>query len=277
MPDPETPVIGVDPDATPDDTSKDDTSKSTPSVGDTWVTQHVPETLRNAMDWSKFDSLDSALKAHVELEKYRGGSLRVPASDAEDAEWTKLYDKLRPAQPEGYNVTYPTYDDKLTWLDDDKTWLTKTAHAIGLHERQLNAFVHAYAERQIAKGDEFDAQQRVEIDKIKGDFGPAYARNVALANRALKHLGGDDLLAEVHESGMGANPTFIRAMFKLGAMMAEDDTIVGDVDGTMSKEEAKSRLAEIKADRKSPLYDKSNPQRNAILDEIEKLTRIAYE
>lgn len=263
--------------ATPETAPETPVVEAPPTVDAADWRTSIPEDAKTAIDWKKFDGkgLDTVLKSYAELEKMRGGSVKLPKNDADASEWTKYYDRLRPADATGYNVEYPTYDGTLRWDDDAKASLQKFAHANGMHERQLQGFVNAYGEWQVERAK--DAQRHVgeEIAKIQADYGPSYDLKIGLANRALHALGGDELLTHIKDIGAGNDPMIVRAMIKLGEIMADQDVIVGTVPGVMSRDDAKAKIKEIRANPNHAAFDKANVEHKDALALLERLYRIA--
>lgn len=268
----ETPTLG--------DTTDVVTPESTPDVGvattpDDWRSR-IPAELKSATDWTKFKSEADVFKSYAELEKYRGDSVRIPKADAPDEEWGKFYDKVRPATPEGYNVTFPDVGGAVVWPDEDKTWATKTAHSLGLSERQFQRFVQAHSERLAENAKILDRERREGLKSLADEYGATFQRDVALANRALDWAGGNELLDFIKSSGLGAEPIFVRSMLKIGKKFADDGVVIGEVAGVMSKDEALSRIATMRADAKGPLNDDRHPGHADAVAELTRLYSLAY-
>jgi hypothetical protein len=242
---------------------------------DDWRTR-IPAELKTATDWSKFKTEADVFKSYAELEKYRGDSVRIPKADAPDEEWGKFYDKVRPASPEGYNVTFPDVGGVVNWPDEDKTWATKIAHAIGLSERQFQRFVQAHSERLAENAKTLDVQRRDGLKVLADEYGATFQRDVALANRALDWAGGNDFLEFVKASGLGAEPVFVRAMLKIGKRFADDGVVLGEVAGIMSKDEALTRISEMRGDAKHPLNNDRHPGHKDAVAELTRLYSLAY-
>lgn len=247
---------------------------STPDTS--WWKTAVPTELHNATDWSKFKTVGDALKSYAELEKYRGDSVRIPKEDATPEEWGKFYDKVRPATPEGYNVSFPDVGGTVNWPDGDKQWVTKLAHSLGLSQRQVQGFVQAHSERLSENAKSMDVQRREAIVEIEKEYGATFKRDVALANRALQWAGGDDLLTFVKESGIGAEPVFIRSMLKIGKRFADENVIVGEVSGVMTKDEALARIANMRAEAGGAFNDPRHPGHREAVAEMQRLYSLAY-
>ena len=109
-------------------------------------------------------------------------------------------------------------------------------------------------------------------DTLQEEWGGNFKRNVAYAQRAVSHIGGDELKSVMDETGLGNNPVIAKAMYKIGKMMVEDGIIPGEVQGTVTSQDAKSKIAEIMADAAHPYH---TGQKEAI-EEMRKLHQIAY-
>ena len=70
--------------------------------------QHIPAELKDEKFWGKYSNLGDVLKATAEGQKYIGGSIKLPAEDASQSEWDKIYNKMgRPEDSEGYDINFP--------------------------------------------------------------------------------------------------------------------------------------------------------------------------
>lgn len=251
-----------------------------PTVGDAPAVDwraFIPDTHRDATDWKKFkdgdDGLRSVLKSYAESEKMRGRQIGVPALDAGDEAWDKFFDRTRPGDVSAYDsLEYPDAGGIVQWNDREKAWIGKTAHELGMPPRLMQRFLASFASHRAEVAEQEQLEYDRSIADLRKSFGASWDRNIALANRALHHLGGDELLAAAAESGIGASPVWIRALTKLGNTLAESNMIVGHVPGALSPADAETKINEIRSDPKHAYW---KGDKTAIA-EVERLSRIAW-
>jgi hypothetical protein len=253
-----------------------------PSVPE-WSTlvNTLPEDLRKEPTIQQLKDLPTAMKSLVDAQKYAGGAVRIPKGDAKPEEWQAFHRKLGvPETPQGYSVTKPELADGVGWDQGSYDQFLVEAHKAGLTPSQVQAVLNVHAQvvgRQVEQGYQAarDHAQSVE-EELRREYGGAYDRNIALAHRAVKHLGGDETLAYLEETGLGNHPGLIKAFVQAGQMLAEDRHISGDVDGLMGPQQAKDKWESIQADPKHAYWDATNPGHEAAVREVERLFQIQY-
>jgi hypothetical protein len=129
---------------------------------------------------------------------------------------------------------------------------------------------------------QLEEQRKVAEDLLKKEFGDAYEKRINVAVRAVKEVGGEELLKIINDSGLGANPTVVKAFAKLGMDYFESDKIVqGDKSGVfgITPSEAKKRIDTILAQPHSnkAYFDKFHPEHELIVNEIRTLGEIAFQ
>lgn len=137
-----------------------------------------------------------------------------------------------PKDMEGYKLAAPKAGGELMQMDHaNMKALATEAHKLGILPAQFQGLIEIFG-GQVASGQKaaFDAQVKLHADEIaalKAEWGEAFDKNVALANQAVKHLGGDEaggkaLREALLNSGLGTNGPILKAFTKIGEMLAED-------------------------------------------------------
>lgn len=208
----------------------------------------LDEDTRKTAEAKGWKSPTDAVKSYNELftkfSSTTANTLALPGSDASAEAWNEVYTKLgRPETPEGYQFAVPEglpadlpYDQTLA--ANSKNW----AHEAGLSPKQAQVLHDRFAAHQAAQFQsmqETSAKQVQEahgaLQKLWGDESSVeYKRNQELANRAIRHQGGDDLVAELKTlgaldvNGRVRSPRIAQAFAKIGeAMYAEDAVYAG--------------------------------------------------
>lgn len=199
-----------------------------------------------AKGWHNKD-LDSVLGEYRTLERrlteVTTSAIKPPSPDAPKEEWDAFAAKLgRPEKPDGYAFKLPEglpetfpYDD--TSAAKFKAW----AHEAGLSPRQAQTLHDQFVKDQASNVTAFmEAAQKREEEAhqaLVGEWGdPAsekYKRNQEMANRTLRHGGGEALVSELKSIGAlgpdGAvrSPLFAKLLAKIGSETYAEDSLYG--------------------------------------------------
>lgn len=184
----------------------------------------------------RFTSPDEMAKAVSDLRKQISDRIKLPGKDADEKEVAKFRKALGvPETPEAYEVKLPE-GVELTEADEALIEAVKPlAHENNVPAEALNGFIAKFKEFEQQVVNEHEAaleRQRDEAESaLKQEWGKDYDGNLNIANRAMKQLGGDDLVeflnkAELKDGGLlGNSPHLVRLFAKLGRQMSEDGVI----------------------------------------------------
>jgi hypothetical protein len=254
----------------------------------------TPESPAANAPW--FDGFDEDLKGYVQnkgwkdpaavVDSYRNAEkllgvpadqvVKLPKADAPPEAWNEVWAKLgRPEDPSGYGLK-PAEGADPSFTE----WASKTFHELGMPK--------GMAEQLAAKYDEFGAAMQQQMQEaqqaraneeaaaLKLKWGAAHEQNTRLASQAAQNLGIDAETIDALEAGMGFAKT-MELFHTLGTKMGESD-FVGSGDqggfGVLSPEQARSKIAELKADKEWTNRYLSGDR--AARDEMSKLHRWAY-
>lgn len=257
----------------PDPVTPDPNAPTTPATPQpaNWL-EALPADLKSLPSLTKFKEPAALAKSYVELEKNFGSALRPPAADADQKTLDAFYRQLgRPNTPEEYDLSKP---DDVPLDEETEKRIRTQAHRMGLTSRQAQEMVNAYA----SEVREAVGIRKSEVEKadsaLKEKWGGNYDRNTAIVGRTLTHIDPEGSLAnELARTGLGNHPGMIDLFLNYGKLLVEDGLIVGDVGGITTRESAKERIAEIRAD---PKYSASKAG-DALFEEMKKLHQIAYD
>lgn len=200
---------------------------------DSWHTK-LPEELQGNETLAQFKNDDNMIEMPVSVAKsyahvrtmVGADTIKVPKTEEE---WGAVYDKLgRPtdkehyvlAQDEGIN---PALQES---LKQDADWFREVAHTTGLTDTQASGLFKKFSKQmsdkytELQKIDETDGMN-AEI-QLRTEYGSTYDGKKILMDRALAEIGGIEFAELIAAKGINKNPVFVRAMFKVGDMMAED-------------------------------------------------------
>lgn len=259
--------------------------------------ESLPEAIRNEAYFKDVKSLDDLATRAFHQSKMLGkvgdpNALAIVPHDPADADgWNKLYSRLgRPDNVDGYKL--PSPGEGKDYSEADKAFQAKILpklHEAGLTQRQLEAIVPAWneivGELNGAPAKAAEAAQAQAIEALKKDFGAAFEEKIDLANQALQHFGGDELVKELNVMGadgkrLGDMPQLVRTFAKLGELLKEDG-VLGKGEGTpgaLSPAEARQQIAALRAnsDFQKRYTSTDKATRQAAVQELERLYNFAH-
>lgn len=198
------------------------TTTATPSFRDSMPAEYQTDPV-----FKNFNSVEDVLKSYksaagmVGLDK--GEVARKPSSSAPAAEWDAFYNFL--GRPES-EAKYTVPETGKTLPQEKLSSLKKTAHSLGLNDKQFAAWVESETQAEAAS-----AQQREQMfaqgyedgkAALTKEWGAAYEQNVRIMAQAVKDVGGQRLVDILNNSGLINLPEVAKAFHKLGTMTQED-------------------------------------------------------
>ena len=104
------------------------------------------------------------------------------------------------------------------------------AKEMGLSQEKAQKLVTMYAE-QMKSGDEarqtaFEGVLQEQMTELKNDpefGGEKFDENVGVVRKAIEYAGGQELRDALDETGMGNHPTLVKAFWKIGKTISEDN------------------------------------------------------
>ena len=211
-----------------------------------WLTA-LDEDTRKTAEAKGWKSPADPAKAYVSLyqdySKKTANAIALPAADAPPEAWNEIYTKLgRPETPEGYEYSLPKdvppdlpYDQTLAV--NSKQW----AHEAGLSPKQAQVLHDKFAvfqaqnyQQHFQAVEDRAAKAHETLTKAWGPEGSEdYKRNHELANRALRNMGGEELISELKTVGaLDANgrvlaPKLAATLAKIGGELYAEDAVYG--------------------------------------------------
>ncbi|MCR9236169.1 MAG: hypothetical protein NXI17_05815 [Alphaproteobacteria bacterium] len=181
--------------------------------------------------------VESLVKMARNSESLIGKSFQKPGEDADQSEIDAFYERLgRPKDVSGYELTPP--EDMPEDLPYDTEFASKFAEAAhkygitteqakGLHDFYVGEMVGGYQSGIEATTAQLAESTTAATSQLEKDWGakqgtPEFKENVALADRAIRELGGDELIEGFTKAGMLGpggiilNPAIAKAMSNVG-------------------------------------------------------------
>lgn len=206
----------------------------------------LPDDLKGMKSIQDFKSVEDLAKAYDHTKSLVGRKL-----EDMDAETLKSIDaKLgAPESIEAYDFKPAT--EQASEMTD---WFKKTAFENGLAPEKAKSVFEAYnkLEQEHAERQQVAVQQQNEewVNSLKKEYGEAFDERVAIANKALQHLGGDELANVLAQAGLANHPTVVKALVEAGKPLVEgkfaEDT--KPVFSKLSPSEAADKIRTMRAD-----------------------------
>ena len=184
---------------------------------------------------------NQVVKGYRDLEAHASKALVPPGSDAGPEDWDTFYGKLgRPETPNGYEFQLPDgVPENMPYDDTIKTQFQNWAHEAGLTPKQAaivhDRYMQSAAEMYTEAVEETATTVTRAHDQLVKDWGDpesaSYKRNLELAQRAIRQLGGDDLRDElarfgfITQRGEAASAKITQMLAKVGEQLFAEDTV----------------------------------------------------
>lgn len=238
---------------------------------------------RDAGVLKRFGSVGDLAKGYINAFDLVGRN-KIPMPQNED-EWGEVYNRLgRPADPKEYQLVmhgdYP--EDFKQEMEGHGEWFKNVAHELGLNDKQAANMYNKYMQRTFETRQNIAAQTNAQVKsemnsavrKLKTEYGQAFDSKLVLANRAVSHVGGEDLIKVLTDSGLGRHPAVVKAFIKIGEGMAEEVGLDKGGQNIHSNDDLDSQIAEIQAD---PAYsDRKSPQQKVLVKKMQKLMQLRH-
>lgn len=245
------------------------------------VRAQFPEDIRGDKSLDQIKTVADLGKSYVNAQQLIGRK-QEEYMDVSKPETKALMQKAlgRPDTSEGYGVDFealkqvPGYDE--AYVKE----LLNVSHSLGVSKEQLAGLVGFQTEQIKFAIDRADEHRNRTMEELRGVWGGATERNVALASRAVERLGGDELVKYFDEGGLGNEPLLVKAFARMGIMMAENGIIEAEVSGMPTIEGVKAEVDDIMYNKENPLnaayLDNMHPRHKEAVDKVTKLHQMMY-
>jgi hypothetical protein len=264
--------------------------------------------LKTSPNISRYDTVEAAAKALDEATKRLGVPpdqlLRLPTKPDDAAAYEEIYKKLgRPDKAEDYGVKFA--DDASDEAKAVGGKLIETAHKIGLNKAQLAPLVELLngetAAAAKAEADHAAAEAAATQAALKAEWGPKFSTYEKEIPKLLADLGGKEgkdgklipatgaefqaLLDDMNARGLGNSLPLNRLLARICDMRAEPGKMPGAGEADRGREDSRGmtpvqataalRAFEADKSKTDALMDRSNPQHKAMVEERDRLARMA--
>ncbi|MDR3418688.1 MAG: hypothetical protein P4L83_21150 [Nevskia sp.] len=223
----------------------------------------------------------------------RAELLQMP-KDGPDDKWDGWARLGRPEKPEGYQIDKPPEGVPETAM----ATFRQRMHAAGASQKQVGEALAVYSDVAAAQQAELDKvgltadrqkalfgavlPQEKALTQLKGEWGAAYDAKLAGAVRAVRELGGGDLITLLDATGLGNHPLILNAFAKAGERMAEPAGLKGgsggQMQGPLTPELAKAEIQKLSGDTAffAKMGNAQHPEHKQAMERWNELHRYAY-
>jgi hypothetical protein len=95
-------------------------------------------------------------------------------------------------------------------------------------QKLVNLFAEVQGEQAAEVASSITARYDEWLGSVKAEWGSDYESNLGTAVKAVKGLGGEELIEALNITGAGNHPAIIKAFHKVGSLIGEDQFAAGD-------------------------------------------------
>ena len=200
---------------------------------------HVGDDLKTHAALAKIENVEGMARSLVSAQQMLGNRdpnslMTIPAADDAEGRRAALTKLGLPDDVSGYKLT--AIDNGVPFMAPDtqlaKDWIA-FSHKEGLLPEHSNAaygFLADYMTKQHADAVTKNAHDaETAANSLRAEWGPEkFDENVKIADFAVEKLGGDELRQQFNDAGLGTSPVLMKALLRVGTMLAEDSNATGD-------------------------------------------------
>ena len=173
---------------------------------------------------SKFEDISGLANSYIELEKKQGSMHTIPGEKATQEELDAFYKRLgKPEAADKYS-----FDQK---YEAEKRF-AEAAFKANLSDKQakeLYDFFLNIGQSQQAQYKEIIVKKAQETDALlQKEYGNLFEQKIGNYTKALKLLGGGEVMKQLEETGLAYDPGFVKLMINAGEALGESKAVIGN-------------------------------------------------
>ena len=239
----------------------------------------LPEDMRENPALQDFSSVEALAGSFINTKAMVGRDKIVMPQTEE--QWDDTFNRLgRPESADDYKFGAIPEEDAVVaeLLKDDQKWFGEIAHKAGLSQTQAEKLFGEYTSRVTSSlledENEKSAEEEAALEVLAKEWGHNYDANLAVADRAVRHLGGDELMGALIDTGANGNPLIMKAFLQLGEMMREEIGIDKNGSEVYTTDQLRDQMSSI---QEHPGYmDKMHPDHGRLVKQMLKLNERIY-
>lgn len=234
----------------------------------------LPEDIRGNATLTKFTDVNSLAKSYIDIQGLIGKKgVFPPGEKATKEQLTEFYKNIGQPELEKFEIKAPEGKKFNTQVVDA---FKKVAHEGGLLPRQAQSVLDWYLahEEGAQKSSALASVEKMKTDHeaLKKEWGEGYDKQIALANMAVKEVGGEEAQKYLNSSKLANDVQLVKLLAKMGARLGEDK-LRGDGGGKFGStpSEIQAEIDKVRADLKHAYYDRSHPGHARAVKDMEAL------
>lgn len=256
-------------------------SGATPEPTTDWRTG-LPEPLRaektfesiKGKDWT--EAGPKLATQYLESQKYNVGAIKMPKADAPETEWDAFHAKLgRPEAPDKYGLKFGALPEAMTSDAKLEAGFADAAHKAGLSPKQAQSLADWWTRNLWDTDKQMQTDGAAVAEGLQQEWGGAYKRNLALAQRAVREFGPPELAPFLEKTGLGNNAMLVKFFARIGHDLLED-TLIGEGGDMLGAEDAKREIATILGNSKHAYFNTGDPGNEIAKKRMTDLYALAY-
>ena len=223
----------------------------------------------------RFTSVTALANSYASLEKMLSGKKVVIPSEDSPAEIREAFFKAagRPDKPEDYGLQKPENIRPELWDENGAKEFATLAHQLGLSKTQAAKLAEWELTRGSKAAELMDQQFTQTREKAVGDLkkdwpGELFNQNLRVAKVAAIQFGGAEV---VNDEALSNNPTFIRIMSKVGALIGDGGAAGARNTGAIGGMNPQEEINKILGDKTDPYWIANHPQHDSRVNHVAKL------
>lgn len=246
---------------------------------------NLPEDIKNDPSLSSFKDVEGLAKSYVHSQKMIGAEkMPTPREDWSESDWEAFYSKTgRPDTADAYSSPEVELPEGMGIPDEKMSAFKNKFYELGLSNKQAEGLMEYYLNDMVSEHNSMEESRSKNLENatltLKEEFGRDFDLNIELARGAVRKFGDDNLISFLEESGLGNEPSLIKAFANIGRAVSEDDARGGV--STMELNGSANAQAEIQNLKMDGKFQEILMNRNAVghqeaLERWEMLHRLAY-
>jgi len=236
----------------------------------------LPEDLRENPNFSKYSSMESFAKGHLNAVSMLGKEPEIKVPDNED-EKGEFYNKLgRPDTNEGYEFkSFDVPENLQEYVSGREKSFREVSHKLGLSSTQASELHEWYMQGNSDTSREAEAAQNKSqqdgYDNLKSEWGEAYDKNIKSSQYALSEFADESFVQYLEDTGLGNHPSLVRAFHKIGLGMMGEDKLEAGNDVSSTPEQLDTEIKTVMAN--PDYWNESSLERPALVKKVQDLMK----
>ncbi len=231
----------------------------------------LPDDIKNDPSMAAIVDIPGLAKTHIHAQKMIGKQgVPLPDKHATPEDWKKFYQKVGlPESVDKYEFKAPE-----GYTPEFQAELKKFAFENNILPSQVESLLGWYkgvADKGVADEEaSYAAAAAVKVGELKKEWGPAFDKNLLVAQGAVKQFCTPEEIKYIQDTGLGNDPTFIKMWNKVGKGLGEHK-FVGEANKMQGSTpaETQGKIDAALGNKDHPYWVASHPNHDKAVKEIQ--------